>query len=296
MPRPKKRNADYFSHDNDMRNDRKIKAVRSRFGLEGYAVYCMLLEALTDADDLQIKLDQTEKELLAADFGIDTEIFMAILNYMQSLGLIRIENDLLFCPVLSERLKQVFEKREKAKKAYQKQKNKNKRVSETETKVSATENTVSDTEMTQSKVKESKVNNIKEKKRDDISLLKENSERDKTVDLSYEFESKEAEELHQELSSIFVIQNLDRLMNMRVSCNRLVSSDRWNPKVCENVLHKMGTMALATKVKEPWKYFMKTYSEDLNRVKRSSEFKDSAAEEEKRKAREAITGRRSYGI
>jgi hypothetical protein len=34
MARPLKNNADYFPHDNDMRNDEKILALRRKFGLE----------------------------------------------------------------------------------------------------------------------------------------------------------------------------------------------------------------------------------------------------------------------
>lgn len=38
MARPNKNNAEYFSHDADMRNDVKVKALRRRFSHTGYAV------------------------------------------------------------------------------------------------------------------------------------------------------------------------------------------------------------------------------------------------------------------
>ena len=47
MARPKKNNADYFPHDADMRNDPKIRALRRKFGLKGYAIWNMFLESLT---------------------------------------------------------------------------------------------------------------------------------------------------------------------------------------------------------------------------------------------------------
>ena len=50
MARPKKNNADYFSHDADMRNHRKMKAIRAKFGLEGYAIWNMVLEVLSNAE------------------------------------------------------------------------------------------------------------------------------------------------------------------------------------------------------------------------------------------------------
>ncbi|MBL4705443.1 MAG: DUF4373 domain-containing protein [Flavobacteriales bacterium] len=45
MARPLKNNADYFSHDNNMRNDKKILAVRRKYGSDGYSVWCMILES-----------------------------------------------------------------------------------------------------------------------------------------------------------------------------------------------------------------------------------------------------------
>ncbi|GHV28882.1 hypothetical protein FACS1894176_11540 [Bacteroidia bacterium] len=50
MARPKKENADYFSHDKEMRNNPKLKYIRNIFNLEGYAVFCMLLEYLTNCE------------------------------------------------------------------------------------------------------------------------------------------------------------------------------------------------------------------------------------------------------
>jgi hypothetical protein len=58
MGRHKKNNADYFSHDNDMRNNRKIKAVRKMFGLVGYAVWNMLLEAIAESEDFTLRTDE----------------------------------------------------------------------------------------------------------------------------------------------------------------------------------------------------------------------------------------------
>ena len=50
MARPIKNNADYHSHDSNMRNDIKIKALRRKYKLAGYAIYNMLLEVLTNAE------------------------------------------------------------------------------------------------------------------------------------------------------------------------------------------------------------------------------------------------------
>jgi hypothetical protein len=34
MARPKRENADYFSHDTEMRNDPKVKYIRNAYGFE----------------------------------------------------------------------------------------------------------------------------------------------------------------------------------------------------------------------------------------------------------------------
>ena len=64
MARPRKNNAEYFSHDADMRNHRKVKAIRSKYGMQGYGVWCMTLETLTDCDNFEMTLDQIELEVL----------------------------------------------------------------------------------------------------------------------------------------------------------------------------------------------------------------------------------------
>ena len=114
MARPKKDNADYFSHDADMRNDPRVKAVRNRFGLTGYSVWCMTLEILTDSAHFKREIDDLEAELLAADFGIDTDEFKAILDYMVKIKLLQKSGSCEFLSQkLCERLQSVTDKREK---------------------------------------------------------------------------------------------------------------------------------------------------------------------------------------
>ena len=55
MARPIKNYADYFSHDNDMRDDERIKAVRRRFSHLGYSTWNMLLERLCRAENFRIE-------------------------------------------------------------------------------------------------------------------------------------------------------------------------------------------------------------------------------------------------
>jgi hypothetical protein len=117
MPRPKKNNADYFSHDADMRNNRKLKAVRGKFGIMGYGVYNMLLEMLTDADYNRITLNDIELELIAGDFGVSVTELQEIINFCVSIKLFQKLDDKLYCEELDDRLKPVYMKRERSQSA-----------------------------------------------------------------------------------------------------------------------------------------------------------------------------------
>lgn len=141
MARPIKNNADYFPHDADMRNDPRIKALRRKFGIEGYGVYSMLLESLTDADYFEFKNDSLSLELVAGDFDIETEKLVTILQYCFQLDLFQLDavTNIISCKSLDKRLEPLLSKRKRDRKD-----------------VIADDNT-------QSKVKESKVDKSKEK-------------------------------------------------------------------------------------------------------------------------------------
>jgi hypothetical protein len=147
MARPKKHNADYFSHDCDMRNDAKIKALRRKFGLVGYAVYNMLLEHLTNCDHFKFECTNLNIELLAGDFDMEPDLLLEIIDYLEQLTLISRESEFLFSDKLIERFEGLLRKRT--------QKPHKKGVCAAET----PKKEVSDVENPQSKVKYSKVNN-----------------------------------------------------------------------------------------------------------------------------------------
>lgn len=119
MARPRKENADYFSHDSGMRDDPKIKAVRNKYGFKGYAVWCYLLEVLTNADHFQIEWDDMQRELLAADFGLEGggEELGEMVEYFRRLKLFRLDkNGILRCVNLEKRLDGVVQDRKRKRK------------------------------------------------------------------------------------------------------------------------------------------------------------------------------------
>jgi hypothetical protein len=148
MARPRKNNAEYFSHDSGMRNDEKILALRSKFNNEGYAIWCMFLEILTNEDNFKKKIKtDIEKELLAGDLRVSVEEMENILSFCSRIELLQEKDGVFWNDNLIKRLEPMTQKRE-----FLRQKYEEKRVSTAETPVSGAE-------MPQSKVKESKVNN-----------------------------------------------------------------------------------------------------------------------------------------
>lgn len=111
MARPIKYNADYFTHDADMRNDSKINALRNKFGLEGYAVWCMTLEVLTDKDYFEYPWNELDIELLSSDFRITSEKLCEIVEYCQKIKLLSIANGMLFSERHQERFQSLLSKR-----------------------------------------------------------------------------------------------------------------------------------------------------------------------------------------
>ena len=149
MARPKKENAEYFSHDADMRNHRKIRAIGNKFGLSGYGAWCILLEMLTEADYNRLPVDDNfDWVLRTPDFySITTEEVQEMIKFCLTLHLFQTEKDkgieYFYSVNLRERLTGVYEKRKRLREKYEEQKTLN-IVSATETPISATETTVSD--------------------------------------------------------------------------------------------------------------------------------------------------------
>ena len=155
MARPRKENADYFSHDTNMRSHRKVIALRSKFWITWYAVYSMLLEHIASCDFFKAKHNDIELEILAGDFWIDWLLLKDIVDFCHRLWLIQIVDWYIECQSMIERLQDLIKKRDR-------ERSRDKPKDWEWKFISVTEIHSNDTEMPQSKVKESKVkeNNI----------------------------------------------------------------------------------------------------------------------------------------
>lgn len=148
MARPIRNNADYFPHDADMRNDLKIRALRREYGLEGYAIWSMFLEVLTDSDYFQYQWTETSIELLAGDFEIEPQKLKDIISYCQKINLLTNDGEYVFTEKLINRLETVLRRRKRQRKDL---------YEELSTPITPNE-TVFDLENPQSKEKKNKVN------------------------------------------------------------------------------------------------------------------------------------------
>lgn len=158
MARPRKNNADYFSHDNDMRNDDKILSVRRKFWHEWYSIRNMLLEKLCKSDWFIIDVDNVSIELLSWDFVVEPEKLKEIIDYFIYIRLIFRDWDSIFSQKLVDRFEWLLSKRQRDIE-YRQWKQK--------------ENIVIDDENPQSKVKYSKVNNSKVNENKVKDIIKE---------------------------------------------------------------------------------------------------------------------------
>lgn len=115
MARPKKNYCEYFPHDRDMRNHRKIKAIRNKYGIVGYAIWNMFLEYLTGIDGNEIEFSDLEMDLMSGDFGVSVTEISEVMNYCIRLGLLFIKDGFIHSETLDENLFPVYQKRSVAK-------------------------------------------------------------------------------------------------------------------------------------------------------------------------------------
>ena len=113
MGRPIVNNLSYFKHEITMRNDPKMKVVRAKYGDEGYAVYCMLLEYLSEKEMLQAPFDDDELEIMAVDFDKNVDRLRELIGFFtkKRIELIQIDEGFIRCRQLDKRAKSVFDDR-----------------------------------------------------------------------------------------------------------------------------------------------------------------------------------------
>ncbi len=116
MARPRKR-AEWYQHFTDMKNNPCIRALRKRFGNNGYAVLNYLMEDITRTDELVLDFSPKKRLLYAAEYDVTQEELENIVDFCVELDLCMYLDDdksKLCSPYLEEELlKLLLERREK---------------------------------------------------------------------------------------------------------------------------------------------------------------------------------------
>jgi hypothetical protein len=103
------KDAYYFSHDSNARNDDKIVAVRMRYGIEGYGIYFILLEKLRESSDYACIKDYN---VIAFDLRVSSDKVKSII---EDFGLFAFTDDgkRFYSESLTRRMRPLDELREK---------------------------------------------------------------------------------------------------------------------------------------------------------------------------------------
>lgn len=81
MAAPHKQGLDYFSHDTNMQTDKKIRLLKARAGIVGYAIYMMFLEELYKTSGYYLEINKDYLILFAFENKIDIEELKTIIDY-----------------------------------------------------------------------------------------------------------------------------------------------------------------------------------------------------------------------
>lgn len=109
-----KKDAYYFPHFSNARNDSKILKLRRVLGIEGYAIYFMLLEVLRDQTDFRLPLSAVED--LEFEFRVSKEKISTVIH---SYDLFEVVDGQFFSPKLIFFLQPYLEKTVRARQAAQ---------------------------------------------------------------------------------------------------------------------------------------------------------------------------------
>lgn len=105
------KDAYYFPHDSNARQDVKILKLRIKHGWAGYGLYWGIIEALRDQDNYAFEADQPE--LISLAVGCSVDEITPIIDICLEVGLLKKEDGYIFSPSLKRRMERVDDIREK---------------------------------------------------------------------------------------------------------------------------------------------------------------------------------------
>jgi hypothetical protein len=108
----------YFSHDANARNDIKIKAMMSRYGYEGYGMYWAIVEMLRETKDYELPMEDYTFLALQREFnGCSTDVQQYISDCIETFKLFETNGQTFWSNSLKKRMEIRDAKREQARQA-----------------------------------------------------------------------------------------------------------------------------------------------------------------------------------
>ena len=96
------KDAYYFPHDSNARNDQRIMKVRMEYGFVGYGIYFGLIEILREQANYTLSFDDLES--IAFDLRVELDVIEDIVN---NYYLFEIEDDIFYSPSLKRRMEKL---------------------------------------------------------------------------------------------------------------------------------------------------------------------------------------------
>lgn len=207
------KDAYYFSHDSNARNDTKILAMRCDYGLEGYGMYWIIVETLRDESEYKLPLNEKTYKALAMQMHSKADAVDNFINdCIHEYELFSDDGQYFWAESLMRRMSKLEDIREKRRKAAEKRWDKTPENRESDAKGMQMHNksnaSEKQTDAKESKAKESKVNKNKYGEFEKVKLTKE-----------------EHSKLINRLGEIKTRDLIDRLDNYKESTGKTYKSD-----------------------------------------------------------------------
>ena len=102
------KDAYYFSHDSNARNDQRLMKLRMKYGPEGYGIYFMIIEILRDTEDYKLHISDVKS--ICFDIRDDEE---KVLDVLKNYSLFEFEGDYFHSKSLTRRMDKLDRIKEK---------------------------------------------------------------------------------------------------------------------------------------------------------------------------------------
>ncbi len=102
------KDAYYFSHDSNARNDQRLMKLRMKYGPEGYGIYFMIIEILRDTENYTLNINDVES--ICFDIRSEND---KVLDVLKNYNLFQFEDDFFYSKSLSRRMEKLDKIKEK---------------------------------------------------------------------------------------------------------------------------------------------------------------------------------------